>query len=153
MGPPGVGVGDHRLEPVGLGAQRGDLAVDPGERVLDDRPPLGGIVRLAEPGPVAGPGRLVLEELGDLGQAEPGVVAEALDVAQAVEVVGVVQPVVAVGAGGRLEQPDLLVVADRARGQPDLGRDLLDPEEPVGSVGVVPGGVHVPDSTPTLTLT
>ena len=135
VGLPAVRLGDHRLEPVGLAPKRGDLAVDPGEGVLDDRPALAGIVRLAEPGTVAGASGLVLEQLGDLGQAEAGVVAETLDVAESVEVVGVVQSVVAVGTGGRLEQPDLLVVADRAGRQTELRGDLLDPEEP-GRCGV-----------------
>ena len=48
---------------------------------------------------------------------------------QALEVRRVEQAVGAVGAGGRLEQPDLLVVADRARRQAGLGGDLLDAQE------------------------
>ena len=97
------------------GAGVADLAVDPVERVVDERPPLDRVRRRAEPLAVAGPCDLVLEELADLGQAEPGVVAEALDEPQSLEIVGVVEPVRALGAGRRLEQPELLVVADRSR--------------------------------------
>ena len=46
-----------------------------------------------------------------------------------IEIRGVVQAVVAVRARRRLEQADLLVVADRAGRQAGLGRDLVDPEE------------------------
>ena len=74
-------------------------------------------------------GGLVLEQLADLGQAEPGVVAQLLDEAQSLQVGGIEQAVRAVAAGGRLEQADLFVVADRAGRQAGLGRDLLDPEE------------------------
>ena len=54
----------------------------------------------------------------------------AADEPQAVEIVGVVQAVRALGAGGGREQPHLLVVADGARRQAGLGGDLLDAEEP-----------------------
>ena len=74
-------------------------------------------------------GRLVLEQLADLGEAEAGVVAEALDEPQPLDVVLVVQAVVAVGSGGRLEQPELLVVADRPGRQAERRRDLLDPQQ------------------------
>src|SRR6185369_17977547 len=95
----------HRLEPADLVAETRDLAIDPDERVLDDRGPLVGIVRRAEALSIAGASGLVLEELADLGQAEPGVVAEALDEPEALEVVVVVEAVRAFGAGGGLEQP------------------------------------------------
>ena len=64
---------------------------------------------------------------------------------QAVDVVGVVEAVVAVRAGGRLEQPDLLVVADRAGRQADLCGDLLDPQELRWGLGgdAVSGAVRV----------
>ena len=65
----------------------------------DQGAPLVRVVRLAEAGPVVRSGGLVLEELADLGQAEPGVVAEALDEPQAVEVVGVVEAVGALATG------------------------------------------------------
>ena len=55
------------------------------------------------------------------------------DEPQALEVRRVVQAVGAVRAGGRLEQPDLLVVADRAGRQAGLGGDLLDAQEPGSS--------------------
>ena len=54
---------------------------------LEDRPALGGVARRAEALTVAGAGGLVLEQLADLGQAEPGVVAEALDEPEPLEVV------------------------------------------------------------------
>ena len=76
------------------------------------RAPLIGIVGLAEPLAVAFARGVVLEQLADLGEREPGVVAEAADEQQALEVGCVVEPVVAVGSGRRLEQADLLVVAD-----------------------------------------
>ena len=78
---------------------------------------------------VALAGGLVLEQLADLGEAEPGVVAQLLDEPQSLEVGRVEQAVRAVAAGGRLEQAELFVVADRAGRQAGLGRDLLDPEE------------------------
>src|SRR6188474_323128 len=93
MSPPALGLADHRLEPVDLLAEAGDLAVDPGKRVADDRLALVGVARRAEPLAIAGAGGLVLEELADLGQAEPCVIAEALDEPQAIEIVLVVQPV------------------------------------------------------------
>lgn len=129
MGATALGLGDHRLEPADLLAEARDLPVDPGERVANDRLALVGVARRSEALTVAGTGGLVLEQLADLGEAEPGVVAEALDEPKAIEVILVVEPVRALGAGGGLEHPELLVVANRAGGQPDLGRDLLDPEE------------------------
>jgi hypothetical protein len=64
-----------------------------GRRVVDDRAPLVGVARRAEALAVAGRGGLVLEQLADLGEAEPGVVAEALDEPEALEVVLVVEAV------------------------------------------------------------
>ncbi len=72
---------------------------------------------------------LVLEQLADLGQREPRVVAQPADEAEPLQVLGVVQAVGALGAGGRGEQPDLLVVADRPRRETGLGGDLLDAQE------------------------
>jgi hypothetical protein len=76
---PFLGRLDHLGQAVALRLQRTDLALDPGQGVIDDRPPLGRILRGPEPVPVPGPGSVVLEQLADLGEAEPGVVAEALD--------------------------------------------------------------------------
>ena len=50
---------------------------------------------------------------------------------------GVVQAVRALRSGRRLEQPDLLVVADRPGRQAGLGGDLLDLEEGGVASGVV----------------
>ena len=113
----------------GLGFEGRDLAVDAGAGVLEDRPPLGRVLRGAEAFAVALARRLVLEQLADLGEREPGLVAELLDVPQPVEVRVVVQPVGTTGASGRLQQTDLLVVADRAGRQTGLGGDLLDLEQ------------------------
>src|SRR5262245_7325226 len=79
MVPAALGLDDHRLQPADLLAEAGDLAVDPGERVAQDRLALAGVARGPEPLAIAGPGGLVLEQLPDLRQAEAGVVAEALD--------------------------------------------------------------------------
>ncbi len=98
-------------------------------RFDQERPALVGIAGLAEALAVALAGGVVLEQLADLGEREPGVVAQAADELQPIEIRGVVQPVVAVRAGGRLEQADLLVVADRAGRQAGLGRDLVDPQQ------------------------
>ena len=89
-----------------------------------------GSLRLAEPLAIAFAGGLVLEQLADLGEREPRVVAEAADEQQALEVGLVVEPVIATGARRRLEQADLLVVADRARRQPGLRRHLVDAQQP-----------------------
>ena len=59
---------------------------------------------------------------------KPGFVAQLLDVTEPVEVRVVVQPVGTAGAAGRLQQPDLFVVADGAGRQTGLGGDLLDLE-------------------------
>src|SRR4029079_17474259 len=87
---------------------------------------------------------LALERRACLGEAEAGVVPERLDELEPRHVVGVVQPVGTLGPRGGLEEPDLLVVADRTGGQADLVRDLLDPEQRSGVVvagSVVAGSV------------
>src|SRR5215212_3563226 len=129
VGAPTFRLPDHRGEPDLLLAERSDLAIDPGEGVADDRPALGLIAARPEPSPVASSGCVVLEQLADLGEAEPRVVAEALDEAQALDVIVVEEPIRALGAGGGLEQADLLVVPDRPRRQAEDGRNLLDAEE------------------------
>src|SRR5207247_9674813 len=91
----------NRVQPVCFRPQRGDLAVDPGERVIDDGPPLRGVRRRPEAVAIAGSGSLVLEHLGDLGEAETGLVTEALDESQPLDVIVVVEPVVATDAGRR----------------------------------------------------
>ena len=107
--------------------------------VEEQRAALVRIAGLAQAGAVALACRVVLEQLADLGEREAGVVAQAPDEPQAIEVRRVVQPVVALGSGGRLEQADLLVVADRAGRQAGLRGDLVDPQQ--GRVGVGLGGV------------
>ena len=127
-----LGLGDHRLEALDLAPQGRDLAVDPVEVVEDDRAALGGSAVDRKCWRLRVAGLLVLEQLPDLREREPGVVAQPADEPQALEVLGVVQAVGAVGAGGGGEQPQLLVVADRARREPGVGGDLLDAEEALG---------------------
>jgi hypothetical protein len=88
-----LGLGDHLGQPVHLGTQRRDLALDAGKGVVDDRASFRGVLRRPEPGPVPASGLVVLEQLADLGEAEPGVVAETLDEPQPLEIVLVVEPV------------------------------------------------------------
>jgi len=123
---------DHRGQAGGLALERLDLAVHPIDRVHEDRASLVGVAGRAEALAVALAGRLVLEELADLGEAEPGVVAQAADVAQPLEVGLVVEAVVALGSGSGLEEPALLVIADGSGRQARLGGDLVDPKEARG---------------------
>src|SRR2546430_1890445 len=123
-GPRGI---DHALEALDLGPQGRDLAVDPLDAFTQQGALLRRVGGRAEAGARLRPGVLVLEQLADLGQAEAGVVAQALDELEARDVVRVVEPVRPARAR-RLQEPDLLVVADRPRGQPDLVGDLLDAE-------------------------
>jgi hypothetical protein len=82
----GAGFVDHRGESLRLGFQDLDLAIDPNLRVDQDRAPLGRILRLAEALPVALAGVLVLEELADLGEGEAGIVTEAPDEQEPLEI-------------------------------------------------------------------
>ena len=77
VAPPAAGVGDHRVEAGTLGDERLDLPIDPGGRVLEQGAPLGLVAGRAEPLSIALARGLVLEQLADLGEREPGVVAEA----------------------------------------------------------------------------
>jgi hypothetical protein len=120
---------DHRRQPPGLGLEGLDLSLDAVARVLEDRATLVGVLRGAEELAVALAGGLVLEELADLGEREAGVVAQLLDGPQPLEVRGVVQAIGPAGPCRRLEEPDLLVITDRAARQAGLGGDLLDLEE------------------------
>ena len=92
-------------EAYGLRLEGLDLALDALARVEDERPPLGGIMGGAEALPIALAGGLVLEQLADLGEREPSLVAQLLDGAEALEIGRVVQAVRAVGSGRRLEEP------------------------------------------------
>ena len=82
-----------------------------------------------ELGPVARTRLLILEQLADLGQREPGVVTKTADETQPVKILGVVESVGALGPRGGGEQVQLLVVPDGTRREPGLGRDLVDPEQ------------------------
>ena len=86
-------------------------------------------MRRTEPLANTDPRRLVLEQLADLGQREPGVVAQAADEAQPLEIIRVVEAVGSLASGSRLEQPDLLVVANRTGRQPGFRGDFLDAEQ------------------------
>ena len=112
-----------------LGFKRLDLAIDPGGRVLEQGASLGLVAGRPESQSIALARGLVLQQLADLGQREPGVVAQGADEAQALEVGRVEQAVGAIRPGGRLQEADLLVIADRAGRQAGLGCDILDPEE------------------------
>ena len=120
--------------------EEGDLALDPRLGLGEVYAALGGIRGVCQPLAVAHAGRLVLEHLADLGEREAGVVAEALDDPQTVDVGWVVEAVVAVGAGRRGQEAHLLVVADRAGRQAELRRDLVDAQEAHGRGGVGVGG-------------
>ena len=109
--------------------ERVDLTIDARQRVDQDRAALGGVLGRLKPFAVALAGGLVLEQLADLGQREPGVVAQAADEPEPGDVRLVVQAVGALGTGGRFEEPDLLVVADGTGRQADLCGDLLDAQE------------------------
>ena len=100
---------------------------------------LGGLQAFA----IALAGELVFEELADLCQREPGVVTQALDEPQALEVARVVQAIRAIRPSGRLEQADLLVVADRPGRQAGLGGDFLDAQQRCGG-----GQGHLPHILP-----
>ena len=130
----GAGVLDHRVEAGALRLERGDLTIDAGHGVAKQGSSLGLVTGRAEAQPVALAGRLVLEQLADLGQREAGVVAQAADEPQALEVGRVEQPIRPIGARGGLQEPDLFVVTDRAGRQAGLGGDVLDPQQssPVG---------------------
>ena len=81
---------EHRGEAVGLRLERRDLAIHPGQGVLDDRASLADIGGRSEPVAVASASGLVLEQLRDLGEAEARLVAEVLDELQPLDVVVVV---------------------------------------------------------------
>ena len=53
---------------------------------------------------------------------------------ESLEIVVVIEPVGALRPGSRLEQPELFVVADRARRQAEGRRNLLDSEERPGGL-------------------
>ena len=127
---------DHGCKPRGLGLEDQCLAVHPRSGVHEDGAPLRRILCLAEPLAIALPGRLVLEQLAYLGEREAGIVAQAANEQQALEVRGVIEAVVTSRAGSRLQQPDLLVIADCSGREARLGRDFVDAEE----VGAHRGG-------------
>ena len=120
---------DHRREPSRLGLEDLDLPVGSIAGVGQERPALGRVGSLAQPRSVALSGGIVLEKLADLGEGETSIVTKVPDEPQSVEVGRVVEAVVAFGARRRFEQPDLLVVADRAGRQTGLGCDLVDAQE------------------------
>ena len=62
-----------------------------------------------------------------------------LDELQALDIVVVIEAVVAIAPGGRREEADLLVVADRPRRQAERRRDLLDPQEGRSGAAVAVG--------------
>jgi hypothetical protein len=149
-----AGFRDHRLEPLDLRLEGPDLAVDLTEGVVDDRSSFDRVRRLAKALPIACSSGLVLEQAADLGKAEACVVAQALDESQALDVVGVVQPIRTLGSCGRLQQAQLLVVPDRPRRQADVRGGLLDAEErSLGEGGSVEVAHRNEKSTPSLPFT
>lgn len=70
---------DHRREAVGLGFEDLDLSIDSRARIDEDGTPFGWVTRLAEALAVSLARDLVLQELADLGEGEPGIVAQASD--------------------------------------------------------------------------
>ena len=129
MAPARFGFVDHPGDPVRLVAERLDLTVDAGKRVDQDLAALGRILGGSKSLAVALARSLVLEQLADLGQREPGVVAQPADEPEPRDVGLVVQAVGALGTGGRLEESEFLVIADGTGRQADLGGDLLDAQE------------------------
>ena len=121
---------DHRADAVGLGVEQADLPLDPGQGLVE-----------VECG--ARPGRSVCARRSRLrsraassssiwptwASEKPASSRRLLMKRRRSRSRRVEEAVVAVGSGGRLQQPELLVVADRAGGQADLGGDLLDAEE------------------------
>src|SRR6476660_4715613 len=119
---------EHLGQTSGRGLEDVDLSIDPGTRIEDQRTTLVRVATRAESFAVPLANRLILQQTPDLGKREPRVIAQTLDEAEAFEIGVVEQAVGAVRAGGRLEESDLLVIADRAGGQARLGCDLLDLE-------------------------
>ena len=130
VGAPVLGLGDHRLEPLDLAAQRRR----PGGRRGRGRP-RGSRAARRRRASARNVARLRARAASSSSSwpisasEKPGVVAQAADEPQALEVLGVVQAVGALRAGGGGEEAELLVVADRARRQAGVGRDLLDPQQ------------------------
>jgi len=89
VAPPGPGVVDHRVEARALLLERRDLSIDPLAGVADEGPPLGLVAGRPEALSIALARRFVLQQLADLGEREPGVVAQGADEAEALEVGGV----------------------------------------------------------------
>ena len=125
-----------------------DLAVGARAGIDEKSSPLRRIPGLAQELTISFPGYLVLEQLADLGEREAGVVAKAANEQQALEIGLVVEPVVPVRPRGRLQQADLLVVADRAGREPGLGCDLVDTEERRDRLGLCKPLVRLRDTTP-----
>ena len=134
MAAAGAGFLDHRRQACGLRLKDLDLVADSGAGIDDEAAALVRVGRVVHSRSVAFPGGLVLQQLADLGKREARIVAQAADELQAIQVRRVIQAIVAFGAGRRLEQADLFVVADRARRQAGFGGDFLDPQQAVGGI-------------------
>jgi hypothetical protein len=126
--------GDHRLQPLRLLAERGDLAIQSHQRGAMDGRSLRRVAHRGGTLPGQRPGPLILQHPADLGQAEAGVVAHRPDVSESLQVILVIEPVGAPRAGRRPQQADVLVVADGARREADRLSRLLDPQEAVPSI-------------------
>ena len=131
-------LGEHRVESVTFGLQERDLALGPIPRLDDERAPLVWIVGRAEAVAVTLAGNLVLQQLTNLGEAEARIVTQASNESQTLQVRCVVQPIGAIRAGRRLQQPEFFVVADGPSRQAGLGGDFLDAQESGGRIGHPP---------------
>jgi len=138
-----LGLRDHRLEAPGLLAQCRDAPLGPLEGVEGQRAPLAGVGGRAEALAGPGAGLLVLEQPADLREGEPYVIAKAADEAEPFDIRRVLQPVRALGSTGGTQQPELLVVPDRARREAHLRGGLVDAQH-----AVRPGRIRTASGVP-----
>ncbi len=93
-----------------------ELGADVAERLVEDPPADGGILGRLPLAAQPGAGSLGLEQLRELLEREPEQVLEPDDLLDPIDFAGGVAAVLSLLALGRAgQQPDLLVVADRAR--------------------------------------
>jgi transposase InsO family protein len=113
-------------------ADEGELALDVRNRLLDDAKPLL-VARILLPATSQrGPRLLRLGELDELLERQAEQVAQADQLLEAADVRLGIRPVrTLVASAARAEQPELLVVTDRARRDADALRHFTDPERGV----------------------
>jgi hypothetical protein len=131
----------HGRQSRDLVLQAPDLAVHLRHRGEEELAALRAVRGGLEASPDAGAGLLVLQQVPDVRQREAGIVTQAADETQPLQVLAVVETVRTLGTGRRGEQSELLVVADGARREAGLGRDLLDAQQARrGAQGGLGGG-------------